>query len=131
MSRRDMRAVDDPQPTFMDLLLAGDALQEQIDDFVQAWHDAKPGTASASQSLEVFLGMNWDEYRLWAEHPESLRFVAAARRANQPVDTLLRELDNTGVAARTGGQKEARRLLEWLIARGRVAESTATITTSS
>lgn len=120
--RRVAENHDEPRRTFMDLLLSGEALQEDIDDFVASWHDAPENSAAARQSLEDFLGMTWDEYRLWVEHPESLRFIAAAHKAKQPVATVLRTLDRTGVAARTSEQGEAHKLLDWLIARGRVEE---------
>ena len=121
MSRRRFSLVmGDSQPTYMDLLLKGKVLQEDIDDFVVRWHDASEGSVAASRSLEEFLGMTWDEYRLWVERPESLRFIAAAHRANQPVETVLEA--SAGVAARADDQSEARKLLQWLIERGRVKE---------
>lgn len=121
MSRRRFSPVmDDSQPTYMDLLLKGKVLQEDIDDFVASWHDAPEGSVAASQSLEGFLGMTWDEYRLWVERPESLRFIVAAHRANLPVETVVEA--SAGVAARTDDQSEAGKLLRWLIERGRVRE---------
>jgi hypothetical protein len=108
--------------TYMDLLLSGDVLREEIDDFVGSWHDAKEGTAVANLSLHDYLGMTWNEYRLWVEHPESLRFIAIAHKADQPVASVLRDLDKTGVAARTSEQSEAHKLLQWLIDKGRVEE---------
>jgi hypothetical protein len=46
--------------TFLDLVLAGEARQDDIDDFVEQWHDG-----DASCSLAEFLGMSDDEYALW------------------------------------------------------------------
>jgi hypothetical protein len=106
---------------FMDLLLTGDVLQEQIDDFVSSWHEADPESDAASRSLHEYLGMSWDEYRLWGEHPESLRFIAAARKAARPLESVLLTASMLGVAARSRDQKEARDLLQWLIDRGRVS----------
>lgn len=120
--RRVSESVDEPRRTYMDLLLSGEVLQEDIDDFVAQWHEAPQDSAVARQSLEDFLGMTWDEYRLWVEHPESLRFIAAARKAKQPVATVLSTLDRVGVAARTSEQGEAHKLLRWLIEHGRVEE---------
>lgn len=106
--------------TFMERLLNGDVLPEQIDDFVEAWHDAPDGSPIASQSLEAFLGMSWEEYRLWAERPESLRFIAAAHRQHVPVSEIIATRDRYGLAARADDQGEAHELLQWLIERGRV-----------
>lgn len=112
----------DSQRSYIDLLLRGEALREDIDDFVADWHEAPNGSPTARRSLEEFLGMTGSEYRLWIEHPESLRFIAAAHKAGQPVAEVLASLDRTGVAARTSEQAEARKLLDWLIERGRVEE---------
>jgi hypothetical protein len=106
----------------MDQRLHGDALLEDIDNFVDAWHDAPDDSKSASLSLEEFLGMSADEYRLWVEHPESLRFIAAAHRHKQPVAAILGKEDRYGLAARAEDQGEAHELLRWLIERGRVKE---------
>lgn len=123
MSRRgSAQTAQQSSPTYMDLLLSGEVLLDDIDDFVADWHEAAEGTATASQSLEDFLGMTWDEYRLWVEHPESLRFIAAAHKARQPVAKILQQLDRTGVAARTSDQGEAHKLLQWLMDHGRVEE---------
>jgi hypothetical protein len=121
-SQRLRRTMEGSEPTYMDLLLMGKAFLEDIDDFVDAWHSAPEESLASSRRLHEFLGMTWDEYRLWVEHPESLRFIVAAHRAGRPVHAVLEELDKTGVAARANGQSEARKLLQWLINLGRVEE---------
>jgi hypothetical protein len=106
----------------MEQLLHGEVLLEDIDNFVDVWHDAANESKIASLSLDEFLGMSADEYRLWVERPESLRFIAAAHRHNQPVAAILRKEDRYGLAARAEDQGEAHELLRWLIDRGRVKE---------
>src|ERR1700721_3091569 len=101
--------------TFMDLLMGGEVLSQDIDDFVDAWHDGADDDASSPIELSEFLGMTEDEYRLWVEQPESLKYIAAARKANLPVDKLLITRDQLGVAARSSDQTEARKLLDWLV----------------
>jgi hypothetical protein len=66
--------------------------------------------------------MTEDEYQLWVEHPDSLRFIAAAHKTKQPVGKLLVSRDQLGVAARASDQTEAERLVQWLIKRGRIEE---------
>lgn len=122
-SRRNVKASKEPQATYMSLLLRGGALLEDIDDYIARWHDAPEGSVAASQSLEDFLGMSWDEYQLWVEHPESLRFIVAARKAKQSVAVVEETLNRSGVAARASEQREAHKLLRWLMERGRVKES--------
>jgi hypothetical protein len=115
-------ALDREQPSYMEQLLRGDVLLEDIDNFIDVWHDAPNDAKIASLSLEEFLGMSADEYRLWVERPESLRFIAAAHRYQQPVSAILGKEDRYGLAARAEDQGEAHELLRWLIERGRVKE---------
>ena len=123
MSRRNDTIVPTgSKPTFMDLLLSGEVLAGDIDDFVDAWHEAPDGSTIASLSLAEYLGMTDDEYQLWVEHPDSLRFIAAAHKTSQSVETLLRSRDQLGVAARASDQTEAERLVRWLIKRGRIED---------
>lgn len=109
-------------PKFMDLLLRGEALVADIDDFIDAWHEAPDGSTVASMSLSEYLGMTADEYQLWVEHPDSLRFIAAAPKTKQPVGQLLASRDQLGLAARSSDQTEAERLIQWLIKHGRIEE---------
>lgn len=106
--------------TYMDQLLQGEVLLEDIDDFVDAWHDAPDDSEIASQTLDQFLGMTEEEYRLWVERPESLRFIAAAHKMHKPVATVLSSRNRYGLAARAREQGEAQELLQWLIEHGRV-----------
>jgi hypothetical protein len=62
--------------TFLDLVLAGDARQDDIDDFVDQCHDG-----DASCSLAEFLGMSADEYALWVEKPAALNLILQAHAA--------------------------------------------------
>jgi hypothetical protein len=67
--------------------------------------------------------MTPDEYALWVERPESLRFIVAAHRAKLPVSAILATRDEFGLAARANEQSEAHELLQWLIDRGRIKET--------
>lgn len=64
---------------FVDLCLTGDAIVEDIYDFVDRWHESE-----SSLTLPEYLGMTADEYARWLERPESLPFVIAARRRHVP-----------------------------------------------
>lgn len=112
MSDQNVRA------TFMDALLAGDALPQDVDDWVDAWHDSGDETGA----LHEYLGMNWEEYQLFVERPESLRFTLAARRAHQPLRNVLASVRAAGAAARTAEAEQAESVLKWLIATGRAEQ---------
>ena len=62
--------------TFVDLVLTGKAHQDDIEDFVDQWHDG-----DASCSLAEFLGMSDDEYALWVEKPSALSLILQAHAA--------------------------------------------------
>jgi hypothetical protein len=69
--------------SFVDKYLAGEALLDDIDDYVDLWHDGEGGP---DVSLADFLGFSDEEYKLWAEKPASLPSILDARkRGKRPV----------------------------------------------
>jgi len=106
--------------TFIDLVLSGHARASDIEDFIEEWHDLPEDSPEAQIEVYDYLGMTWDEYRLWAEHAESLRFIIAARRAEQPVENILQQSKMIGAAARSREHSEAAKVLQWLAERGRI-----------
>jgi hypothetical protein len=69
--------------TFLDLVLAGNAHQDDIEDFVDQWHEG-----DASCSLAAFLGMSEDEYALWVEKPSALRLIVQAHAEGMRLEKL-------------------------------------------
>ena len=65
--------------TFIDACLAGTARPEEIDDWVDAWHDAAPG--SEDRTLDQYLGFTDEEGRLWARKPSSLWAILEDRKS--------------------------------------------------
>lgn len=59
---------------FIDMCRTGDAQPEDIDDFIDAWHD-NPGAVP----LYIFLGMTREEYSSWVENVASLPEILNAR----------------------------------------------------
>lgn len=106
--------------TFVDDVLAGRSIVSEIDDYIDRWHDLPDSRPEAALELHDYLGLDWEEYRLWGEHPESLRFTFAARRADLPVEQVLKQA--VGVAARSEDQSDALRVLRWLKDRGRIED---------
>jgi hypothetical protein len=107
--------------SFVESVLSGDAGINEIDDYIEAWHSLPDDSSEAGQELHEFLGMTWDEYRLWVERPESIRFTLAARKAGRSVGEVLAAVRTAGVAARSSEAEEAEQVLDWLIERKRVA----------
>jgi len=110
----------DSDTTFVGACLAGLALEDDIDTWVDEWHDAPEGSPLARIELKDHLGMTAGEYALWVEQPSALRFVIAAHMRHRPVDELLTSQDDYALAARAASPESARTVLRWLVQTGRV-----------
>jgi hypothetical protein len=112
--------------TFVQAVLDGDALISDVDDWVDAWHDSAGAPGGRSLSLGAYLGMTPDEYALWVERPESLRFVVKAHKSH--IDALeVEEIAGlAAAAARAGDDAEAAGVVHWLRQTGRLSDSNAT-----
>jgi len=96
--------------TFVDACLSGAAFLDDIDDWVDQWHD----DPSVDLPLDDYLGFTSNEGALWAEKPQSLRFIIAARRNSVPVSEVLASRDDFAVAARANSSRDAAAVLDWL-----------------
>ncbi len=103
---------------YIDDVLNGVALLSDIADYVGAWH-----RGDGSGELHDYLGLTWDEYRLWVEKPEALRLIVAARDRGEPVTDLLEHADEHALAARNLDPQDARLVRDWLIRTGRLPQS--------
>ena len=61
--------------TFIELSLKGKVLLEEIDDFVDEWHEHPSG-----RKLHEHLDMTEGEFSLWLRVPETLPYIIKARR---------------------------------------------------
>jgi hypothetical protein len=113
-SRRSICAVGTApkQETFIDLVLAGEATLDDINDWVSLWHREPRG-----RELHEFLGMSWDEYALWVEMPAALDFLVAARRRGEP---LFKVIEETSRDERADDHSDAMEIVQWLRATGRM-----------
>ena len=69
-------------PTFFSLYADGKATPDQLDDFVEAWHESGD---EETRELHEFLGMTWDEYGVLLMTDDALPLILDARRANRPL----------------------------------------------
>jgi len=95
--------------TFIELCIEGKVLLEDIDEFVDAWHNS-----SSESPLNDFLGMTWDEYSLWATEPDVLPYVVKAHRENRSLADIIDELEHLPMAARSADPIQAGKLIRWL-----------------
>lgn len=97
---------------FIQQCIDGDALLEDIDDFIDAWHDGESGLG-----LAEYLGMTSSEYNAWIIQPDILPIIIKARRDKKDSATLINE-EVYSMAARSGDVRQSERLKAWLIKEG-------------
>ena len=68
----------DASKRFIDLALNGEVLADEIDDFIEAWHES-----DSAEELPEFLGMTDQEYSLWVGDPSYLSLILSARHRKQ------------------------------------------------
>jgi hypothetical protein len=77
--------------TFVGLALEGRVGLEEIDDFVDRWHD----DPAAEGTLAEYLGFTDAEYALWVESPGALERILIARKNGRPEGPTPRALGPT------------------------------------
>ena len=101
---------------FVELCLKGDVLEEEIDQFVEDWHDGRQG---ADMQLHEYLGMKWEEYQLWSTTPSVLPFVLTAHKYGTSLKDQL-DQDKFAIAARARSVAEATKVEAWLRSVGKI-----------
>lgn len=102
--------------TFIERCLAGTARPEDIENWVDEWHDA----SGTSPSLAEFLGMTDEEYAVWVEKPDALPFILHAHRFKRPLKQVVTEEEpDIRLAARASPAARAT-LVAWLKRTGRL-----------
>ncbi|MFT6550018.1 MAG: hypothetical protein ACJA1I_000044 [Zhongshania marina] len=94
---------------FVDLCLGGDVLEDEIDEFVENWHEDENST----QEIHEYLGMSWEEYSVWAIKPSILPFILTARKNGTTFDLEVNQ-ERLALAARAESSQEAAKLEAWL-----------------
>ncbi len=81
---KDAESMSPDTDTFVAKCLGGDCVSEEIDSYVDRWHDG-----DSEQSLAAFLGFTPEEYAVWVEIPQSLEWILEARRTGTPIAEVL------------------------------------------
>jgi hypothetical protein len=89
--------------SFLSLALTGEALANQIDDYIDQWHDDPRGLP-----LHDYLGMTGEEYGLWLDSPDFLPLIIAGRKLHKPLDAIATDTLQTMRLA--GSPDDARKL---------------------
>jgi hypothetical protein len=103
--------------TFFDLFMHGQATRDDMDDFIDAWHDS--GDAERCPLTE-FLGMTEEEYAVWLMDTRTLPELAAARRPGGPsiVSLMAERVRRMRAAGDPADRAALFSLGHWLKARG-------------
>ena len=96
--------------TFIDKCITGDAFLDEVDDYIDAWHDTD---IPEDIELHEYLGMTWKEYSLWVTNPSILGVIVDARRKGSSLEDLPSQ-EVKALAARASSQEEAQRVMNWL-----------------
>ena len=99
--------------SFMTLALSGRVISDEIEDFVEAWHES-----DSMDELHVFLGMKFEEYSLWASDPDTIDVILSARHdgrsLREAVNDNLRVQER--IAARADEAGKLATLSKWIAA---------------
>ncbi len=96
--------------TFIDSYLQGKALAEDIEDYIDQWHESQN-----QGELHEFLGLTWDEYSLWVKNDEqALPWIAAARKENRSANDIVYDIENIPLAARSNTPFYSEAMKKWL-----------------
>lgn len=102
--------------TFMTLCTNGKAELDDIDDWIERWHES----GGAGGSLYDHLGMTRDEYAVWLAVPSSLPLLLQAAKLGIRIEQLL-TWDRTDVdAIRRRYHVEAAETIDWMRHAGRL-----------
>lgn len=103
------------ESTFIEKCLDGDALAEEINDYINQWH-----TSDYDCELHEFLGFTEEEYDIWFENDSFLDLIIDARELGIPIVDYLRKINDYQMAARASSPEEAQKIKEWLIKTGKL-----------
>jgi len=105
------------EETFVDKCLTGEALLADVDDYIDRWHE---GEGDPDASLAKFLGFTDEEYKLWAEKPNTLAFILNARRSGVRLSGAEDYARSYRIAARGLSGQDIEELTQWLKQTGRI-----------
>lgn len=101
---------------FVRLCMNGEVLLEEIDNFVEDWHENPCGVP-----LHDYLGMTWEEYSLWVADNDILPYIITAHRDRVDINSLLEKYYYAlPMAARAENSGKAKLLMKWLKERGKL-----------
>jgi hypothetical protein len=98
---------------FIEACHEGDALLEEIEDYIDEWHDS-----DSEEEIYEYLGMTIDEYGLWVENDAMLKTIIYSRELGIPVMDFIKNTSGEKLVARSSSPEEAASVKEWLVRKG-------------
>ena len=97
---------------YMELVLSGKVMTDEIDDFIDDWHDS-----DSKDKLSKFLGMTETEYKVFVAEPGSLGMIIAANAQQRPLSEAVNDnyAEFDKIAARSKNSEDMKKLKEWII----------------
>ncbi|WMX57434.1 hypothetical protein [Peribacillus sp. R9-11] len=99
--------------TFMDACVQGEALLEDIDEYIEEWHESE-----TEEEIYDFLGMTLEEYGIWVENDFMLKTIFYSREIGKPIIEVIKESDVQKLVARAETPEEAAQVKVWLKKKG-------------
>ena len=103
--------------SFVEQCINGNASLDEIDDYIDAWHDSDSDTEI---ELHEYLGMTWEEYSSWAVKPKFLAWIINARRKGIELNEKNSIQTSQSLAARSNNKKESLEAIKWLKEIGKI-----------
>ncbi len=101
--------------TYIELCLEGLADLTDIDDYIEKWH-----LSDLNVPIHDYLGMTRDEYALWVEKPEALRFILFSHRYGFSLKEAITQMEDWPLAARAVDANELDAVMKWLRRTGEI-----------
>jgi hypothetical protein len=97
----------------MSLALSGQVLADEIEDFVEAWHES-----DSNVGVYEFLGMTFEEYSLWVADADSIDIILTARHGDKPLKEAVNDnlRSQERIAARSDEAGKLAILARWVAA---------------
>jgi DNA-directed RNA polymerase specialized sigma subunit len=97
----------------MDLVLQGRVLSDEIDDFVEQWHDN-----DSAEEIYEYLGLSFEEYSLWVADPDNIEIIIYARHSHKPLTEAVNDnlQHEERIAARSDEAAKISALARWIAA---------------
>lgn len=105
-----------PGPSFLELSMNGFVALDDIDDFVDVWHDGDD-----DRELRDFLGFTAEEYKAWVEEPSLIAYIVTARREEKNfLDLVESAFKEYRIAARSETEGQISTVERWLKDHGKI-----------